>query len=174
MQTRSTKRSIKNKLILIAAIVALVIFAAISFIHQYKKENSPVYRKLQGYYEIVPESLFISREKSVMLFTINLKINKDDIWLPAFEDSSSRDIDHIDNERINKWSDNNIGTWHVISENPDSISIKADKNTLDGRYAVTFIKGNTRNPGYFVLLDNDSTHLCLKKEVVNYGDPQYW
>lgn len=75
---------------------------------------------------------------------------------------------------MDKWSDNNIGTWNVISENPDSISIEAVRNTLDGKYAVTFMKGNTSNPGYFVLLDNDSTHLCLKKEVVNYGDPQYW
>lgn len=133
-----------------------------------------MYRKLQGYYELVPESLFIAREKSSLLITINLKIDKGNIWLPVFEDSSRMNRDFIDNEQIDKWSDNNNGTWHVVSLNPDSICIEADKNALDGRYAVTFTKGSTSNLGYFVLLDNDSTHLCLKKEVVNYGDSQYW
>lgn len=133
----------------------------------YRKEHSYVYKKLQGTYEMVLDSTSIFRSFDVIPLDLNVKISKDDISLPLFDcvHSSIHDVNNYhDIDRI--YSKKN-GCWKIVSSMPDSIFIDADAHVLHGKYQVKFRTYQTGSLGYtsdsYLYLDNDSTHLCLRK-----------
>jgi hypothetical protein len=80
------------------------------------------------------------------------------------------EIGAIFRERFSRMHQISIGTWQIISRNPDSIFIDAPKNPFHGRYAIRFfidergwIGANMRNNIFKMELTNDSTSLILNK-----------
>jgi hypothetical protein len=62
-------------------------------------------------------------------------------------------------------TEDNTGSWKVISMNPDSVFFNVPENPFHGKYAVRFYTGATimGKFGYKIELSNDSTCLICSK-----------
>lgn len=120
---------------------------------------------MQGTFEIVMDSSYVYRPFDVYPYGFIIQIHKDDIRLPTFRRNNS-DAKFTSQDLAVLTKENN-GSWSVISSNPDSIFIDAEKHVLHGKYQITFNTYKTGNLGYttaqHLYLDNDSTHICLKR-----------
>ena len=122
---------------------------------------------IQGVYVMELDSTFIYRSFDVFPLGLNMVIKDDGIRLPPFDcvHSGIHDVNtDQDIERVYKEIN---GSWKVISSNPDSIFINANSHVLHGKYHITMrtykagdLECTTSN---YIYLDNDSTHLCLRK-----------
>ena len=156
----------RNKL-LCFFILLLLIYIAITGFYRYVVIQSPIYSKLQGYYEFVYDSLYVYRSYGYDYPTIrNLKVDGDKILLPFFHGGNSVKKEYTYQD-LKRDSEARNGSWKSISYNPDSIFINAKGHILHGKYRVLFI---TDSVGYvvklttdYIILENDSTHLCLKR-----------
>lgn len=136
-------------------------------VNRYRMKHSSIYLNLQGTYVMMLDSTSIVRSFDIIPLGLNVRIEDDDIRLPLFDYVHSgfhnvktyHDIDRIYEERNGKWK--------IISSNPDSIFIDARMHMLHGKYQVKSKTYKTGSLGYttadYLYLDNDSTHLCLKK-----------
>jgi hypothetical protein len=113
------------------------------------------------------DSSYVYRNCDVIPDGFIMQIHKDNISLPIFKSENSDTNATVTYQDIVKIEEERNGTWEIISSNPDSIFIEAERHILHGKYQVTFKTHKTDSLGYFtanyVYLDNDSTHLCLKK-----------
>ena len=134
-------------------------------IYRYRIIHSPIYTNLQGIYEIELDSSYVYRSFDVYPYGFLVHIHKDNIRLPTFKRKNS-DTQFTSQDLAILKNENN-GSWKIISSNPDSIYIYANKHVLYGKYQVSFKTHKTGNLGYtttdYMYLDNDSTHLCLTR-----------
>ena len=161
---------IRNKILWIL-ILLLLICIAISGYYKYRMTQSPVYSKLQGYYEMVLDSMFVFRSLAYSPFELNLMIDGENIRLPLFYCETNSVKRNISYEELRKDFDKRDeecnGSWKVISSNPDSIFINAKGHLLHGKYGVRFITDSiglvAKYPVDYIILENDSTHLCMTR-----------
>ena len=148
-------------------VIFSIIVIALIYYNWYRKEHSYVYTKLQGTYEMVLDSTSICRSFDVIPLDLNVIISKGDVGLPLFDcvHSSIHDVNNYND--IDRIYSNRNGSWSIVSSMPDSIFIDAKAHVLHGKYQVKFRTYQTGSLGYtpvsYLYLDNDSTHLCLKK-----------
>ncbi len=155
-----------NRLSIVLIIVLLIILFAIG-INRYRIVHSRIYTNLQGTYEIELDSSYVYRYFDVIPFGFVVQIHKDNICLPIFKSENSTTNARVTYQEIVKIEEERNGTWEMISFDPDSIFIEAEGHLLNGKYQVVFKTYKTGRLGYttvnYMYLDNDSTHLCLKR-----------
>ena len=155
-----------NRIFIIFIFVLLGILIATG-INRYRIVHSHIYSNLQGTYEMELDSSYVYRTFDVIPNGFIVQIHKDNICLPIFKSDNSDTNKILTYQDIIKLEEERNGTWEIISSNPDSIFIEAERHILHGKYQVTFKTHKTDSLGYFtanyVYLDNDSTHLCLMK-----------
>lgn len=154
---------LKNKLfqaLLFVILFVVLATGAYECLGRYRLAQSPVYNKLQGDYQIILDSSQIYRSFEIIsqeIVVVTIQIHDDYISLPNF------------NSYVNKKMSLFGYRWKVLSSNPDSILIDAYPHALHGKYKVSFKTYKSGTLGYttdsYVYLDNDSTHLCLKKTM---------
>lgn len=152
---------LSNKSIRIFCLVLFAIIIAVGFykyIERYKFIHSTIYNNLQGNYQLVLDSSYIDRYFDVTpsnVFVVTIQIQQDHISLPNLRSYT--------NQKMSLFG----YSWEIVSSNPDSIFIDAYPHCLHGKYSVSYERFPSGSLGYtttdFVLLDNDSTHLCLMK-----------
>jgi len=134
---------------------------------------SPIQRKLIGSWNIEFENSYIERDSVPEFSWTPMVITKNTIRLPIVHGKSL--------ETFFEDHENRIGTWQVISRNPDSIFINVPNHFLHGMYAVRFfidkdgwVSVGMRNNIYKMELRNDSTSLILNKASVLSRDFRNW
>jgi len=149
--------------------LVLFLFVVIAVIGFYgcRMEHSSKCLDIQGLYVMELDSTFICRSFDVFPLGLNMVIKDDGIRLPPFDcvHSGIHDVNtYQDIDRVNKERN---GAWKMISSNPDSIYINANSHVLHGKYQIiirTYKTGNLEcTTSSYLYLDNDSTHLCLRK-----------
>lgn len=142
-----------------------VVFAA--RIRRCKITHSQIYSDLQGTYEMELDSSYVNRFYDVIPVGFIVHIHKDNIRLPTFSSEKSDTVTRYTYQDLLRIDEEKNGNWKIISSNPDSIFIDARMHMLHGKYQVKFKTYKTGSLGYttadYLYLDNDSTHLCLKK-----------
>ena len=186
---------LKNKIII--AIVLLVLISLIILVGV-KTYKSPIQRKLIGFWNIEFENSYWERDSIYDFVGCIIHIqNKDTIKLPSIHDTIGAidfqgktalelDEDFWTDEIIEQGKkhsertrQNAIGTWKVISTNPDSVFFNVPNNPLHGKYAIRFFidkKGwSGMNNIYKMELQNDSTYLtCNKGGVLFTKNMRNW
>ena len=164
---KNISRFLGNKFLWILVSSILVFIIAFFQIDRYRKEHSPLYINLQGTYDMLLDSAIINRPFDMQPLGFFLYIKGGNITLPPFDCITPYVMGGLKYQEICKIDDDRYGSWKIVSANPDSIFINAKAHVLHGKYKVTFVTdtvGHLRYlPVYYVYLDNDSTHLCLKK-----------
>jgi hypothetical protein len=129
-----------------------------------KTYESPVQRKLKGFWNIEFENSYIERDSIYELSWSPMCIEKKTIKLPML----------LGNPMGTFFEDQKdaMGTWQVISTNPDSVFFNVPKNPLHGKYAIRFFIDESGYSGmnniYKIELENDSTYLICNKGGVFY------
>ncbi len=153
-----------NRLLIIILFILFPIIIIIG-IKKYQIVHSQLYSNLQGIYEIELDSSSVSRAFEVYPLGFIVQVHKDNIRLPTLERGNSK-IKNSYKDLVELGKTNN-GCWKIVSSMPDSIFIDADAHVLHGKYQVKFRTYQTGSLGYtsdsYLYLDNDSTHLCLRK-----------
>lgn len=161
---KNISRLLGNKYLWIFVSVILIIIVAYCQIDRYRKTHSSLYINLQGTYEMLLDSAIIDRSFDMQPLGFYLYFNGCDIVLPPIKCIVPFTNGELKYQEISKIVDDTYGSWEVVSSNPDSIFVNANAHVLHGKYKVTFVTETDRYiPTYYVYLDNDSTHLCLKK-----------
>lgn len=164
---KNISRLLGNKYLWIFVSVILIIIVAYCQIDRYRKTHSSLYINLQGTYEMLLDSAIIDRSFDMQPLGFYLYFNGDNIKLPHFDCIAPYVTDGLKYDDIVKIGEDSHGSWEVVSSNPDSIFVNANAHVLHGKYKVTFVTESDRYiPTYYVYLDNDSTHLCLKKNRI--------
>lgn len=157
---------LKNRIVRIFIFVLFVIILVIGinrYRERYKLVHSPIYPMLQGKYELVLDASYVDWASEAVGVGLIIQIHHDIIDLPTIKinNSKMKNLNAIDQRKLDE------GGWKVISNSPDSILIDSYPHPLHGKYKVTFMSCKSGSLGYtttnYVLLDNDSTHLCLMK-----------
>lgn len=157
---------LKNRIVRIFIFVLFVIILVIGinrYRERYKLVHSPIYPMLQGKYELVLDASYVDWASEAVGVGLIIQIHHDIIDLPTIKinNSKMKNLNAIDQRKLDE------GCWKVISNSPDSILIDSYPHPLHGKYKVTFMSCKSGSLGYtttnYVLLDNDSTHLCLMK-----------
>lgn len=151
----------KKRSILIITTMVLVtivlIFGIQNRINQYKILHSYVYSYLQGNHILIGEYSYLERSSvDGISFAMNIKGTK--ISILSFE------MLMLNSDQLDESLE---GYLHVISCNPDSISIETGSRILDGKYRVRYMNKEEGNISpivtNYMFLENDSTSLCLEK-----------
>jgi hypothetical protein len=188
-------RLLKNKVII--TIILLILIGLIIFIGV-KTHKSPIQRKLIGFWNIEYENSYWERDSVCDFIGCIIHIqNNDTIKLPSIHDTIGAidfqgktalelDEDFWTDEIIEKGKKhsekirkNAIGTWKIISTNPDSVFFNVPKNPLHGKYAIRFFIDENgykdMNNIYKIELKNDSTYLICNKGGIFYNrDVRNW
>ena len=98
----------------------------------------PLYKKLQGAYNINLEQSNISRYVDFRPLESNVFFNNTHIELPII--LTTKDNVKGTYDDIKRLENNAKGKWRIIHNNPDSIFIEVPKSILNGKYAVIFKK----------------------------------
>jgi hypothetical protein len=146
-----------------------------------------IQQKIIGSWNFEFENSYFVRDTIYPLSGVPVNIqNRSAIRLPRvfvpsgidFQGKTLLDEDIFDNEELlakyrahsELMRQNALGTWQIISTNPDSIFINAPNHPFHGRYAIDFfldengwIEANMRSNIYKMELMNDSTYLILNK-----------
>ena len=158
-----------NRIFIFFIFVLLISILFAIGINRYRIVHSHIYTNLQGTYEMELDSSYVYRAFDVIPSGFIIQIHKDNICLPILRSNDS-DTNTKSYQEFVKLEEESHGTWELISSNPDSIFIDAKEHLLHGKYQVTFKTYKTGSLGYttanYVYLDNDSTHLCLKKKDI--------
>lgn len=139
--------------------------------------------RLDGYWNMVLDSLIINRSTKNEFSSINFNFSAKNIELPLVQtphvDLKSKtllDAD-IDEDSLKKDWDNyqkvikeSNGTWELYSLK-DSIKIQAPSHPFNGQYKITFYKvksfGKER---YLMRMSNDSTYIVCEKFFSGFVD----
>ncbi|EGN56901.1 hypothetical protein Premu_1485 [Hallella multisaccharivorax DSM 17128] len=122
-------------------------------------------RSLQGYSFMVLDSLRIDRVDNIYFIDGNLKFGGHSVLLPPIITNKKYLQTEVSYKRLLELEEEGKGEWKVISTNPDSISIESTSNPLNGRYAVKILDKANEIGLRYIILDNDSTHLVLRKRI---------
>lgn len=149
-----------NKKVFFTTAAVVVIFITVSIIQ--KKCMPPLYKKLQGAYNINLEQSNISRYVDFRPLGSNVFFNNTHIELPIILTTKENVKGTYDD--IKRLENNAKGKWRIIHNNPDSIFIEVPKSILNGKYAVIFKKEtHLYQTSYHLILKNDSTYIeCTK------------
>ena len=160
-------KKINIRLLLFIILLVLLIILIATGINRYRTVHSRFYSNLQGTYEMELDSSYVYRNCDVIPDGFIVQIHKDNICLPIFKSENSTTNARVTYQEIVKIEEERNGTWEMISFDPDSIFIEAEGHLLNGKYQVVFKTYKTGSLGYttvnYMYLDNDSTHLCLKR-----------
>mgnify|MGYP004530892351 CR=1 FL=1 len=178
MKTKNVNLLLKSRKILFIIIIAIGIITANRMINP---DNGMVRVRLQGYWNMVPDSFVINRSTEIGFSGINFNFSNKNVELPLLQTpnvdlkgKTLLDAD-IDEDSLKKdWyyyqkavKESN-GTWELYSSN-DSIKIKAPEHPFNGRYKLVFFKtysyGQER---YFMRMYNDSTYIVCEKFFSGY------
>lgn len=155
----------------IAAIVALLLMG-----NNHRQEQR-LYNKMQGYLNVDWQNSALERN-SDYFFLLDLQpinIEGESISLPLImikNDTTTNDTTH--NKTIKDRELDCVGSWQIISRQPDSIQILVPGHPFSGKYEVAFKKEYFSNQYHFLIcLKNDSTNLiCEKNESFFSGRPK--
>lgn len=182
-----------NKFSLVILFALLISLGLIVF----NKINKPSFEsKLLGFWNIEYDNSFIYRDSlsefkgMIIEFSENNVINLPHISQELDMDFKGKTfLDNVfDDEEIRlkyikhteEMFEKAIGTWRVLSINPDSIYINVPENPLHGKYAVRFFIDESGymdmvNNIYKIELKNDSTYLiCNKGGVIFKNKTKNW
>ena len=163
---KNTHLLLKNKyfrVLLIVLLLTILVVGIIRYWDRYRLVHSPIYPMLQGKYELVLDASYVDWASEAVGVGLIIQIHHDIIDIPTIKinNSKMKNLNAIDQRKLDE------GCWKVISNSPDSILIDSYPHPLHGKYKVTFMSCKSGSLGYtttnYVLLDNDSTHLCLMK-----------
>lgn len=163
----NTGHSLKNRLILVFIVIILVCVGLYNCMHAHKYN---VEMKLIGTWNVEVENCVVEG-RNWDWCSINLNINRNQCRLPALCGSSS--VTGLD-----EW-DKALGTWDIISTNPDSVFFNVPGNPLHGKYAIRFFIDEDGYRGldniYKIELQNDSTDLiCNKGLFIQEWERKNW
>jgi hypothetical protein len=189
----------KNKIVIIGALFMLIAGIIIIVVSAHQ---TPLQRKLIGFWNVELEYSYIERDSICYFLGAIIVVNDNDtVNLPALDvpfdgfqgKTFLKDDIFSDEEMLEKYrkhsyeiSQKSIGTWKTISTNPDSVFFNAPKHPLHGKYAVRFfIDKNGYISEYYNLnmprniykieLTNDSTRLICNKGGAMYNtDVRNW
>lgn len=150
------------RLLFLSLSILILAFGVSKYVEKYKLIHSPIYKQLQGDYELNLDSSYVNRSFDVYpsyAIVVTMQIHHDQVSLP--------NLNSYTKEKMPLYG----YSWRIISANPDSIFIDAYPHALHGKYKVTFSKCPEGYLGYgvanYLLLDNDSTHLCFRKNKLH-------
>jgi hypothetical protein len=113
-----------NKKVFFTTAAVVVIFITVSIIQ--KKCMPPLYKKLQGAYNIDLEQSNISRHVNFRPLGSNVFFNNTHIELPIILTTKDNVKETYDD--IKRLENNTKGKWEIIHNNPDSIFIEVPKS----------------------------------------------
>ena len=152
-------------ILVIAAIVAL-------FLGNNHRQEQRLYNKMQGYLNVDWQNSAMERSSdySLPLVLQPINIEGDSISLPLLMMKN----DTINNDIITDRELDCVGSWQIISRQPDSIQILVPGHPFSGKYEVAFKKEYFSNQYHFLIcFKNDSTNLiCEKNESFFSGRPK--
>ena len=152
-------------ILVIAAIVAL-------FLGNNHRQEQRLYNKMQGYLNVDWQNSAMERSSdySLPLVLQPIIIEGDSKSLPLLMMKN----DTINNDIITDQELDCVGSWQIISRQPDSIQILVPGHPFSGKYEVAFKKDYFSNQYHFLIcLKNDSTNLiCEKNESFFSGRPK--
>ena len=114
---------------------------------------------------MVLDSLRIDRVDNIYFIDGNLKFSGHSVLLPPIITNKKYLQTEVSYKRLLELEEEGKGEWKVISTNPDSISIESTSNPLNGKYAVKILDKANEIGLRYIILDNDSTHLVLRKRI---------
>ena len=172
--------SLKSKIIIFFLIIAIVVSTIIWQITG-ASSNKYVESRLDGYWNMVVDSLEMKRVAKVEFTTLNFNFSHNNVELPLLQtpqiDFKGKTLlDHdIDTDSLDKYEYlfeksklASHGTWNLY-DSKDSIKINAPLHPLNGNYKLYFFK--TRFLGqehYFMRMSNDSTYIVCEKFFSGY------
>lgn len=137
--------------------------------------------RLDGYWNMVLDSLVINRNTKIEFSSINFNFSNKNVELPLlrtpeidFKGKTLLDED-IDEDSLKKdWyyyqksiKESN-GTWELYSSK-DSVKIQALSHPLNGSYKLVFFKTHTLGQEhYYMRMMNDSTYIVCEKIFSGY------
>ena len=137
--------------------------------------------RLDGYWNMVLDSLFINRNTKIEFSSINFNFSNKNVELPLlrtpeidFKGKTLLDED-IDEDSLKKdWyyyqksiKESN-GTWELYSSK-DSVKIQALSHPLNGSYKLVFFKTHSLGQEhYYMRMMNDSTYIVCEKFFSGY------
>lgn len=139
----------------IKLIISLIFILSLVFIFKFNQKVKTE-KTLEGFWMIDLEKTNWTRVNSYDLinYTIDFKDNK--VYLPIIYSGLSSNVDES----------NSIGTWKLVSHNPDSIFINAPESPFWGTYRIQLFKDS--GILYKIELTNDSTFIVLIKGSMYY------
>lgn len=162
------KEKMKKVVILILVIAAIVAL----FLGNNHRQEQRLYNKMQGYLNVDWQNSAMERSSdySLPLVLQPINIEGDSISLPLLMMKN----DTINNDIITDQELDCVGSWQIISRQPDSIQILVPGHPFSGKYEVAFKKEYFSNQYHFLIcLKNDSTNLiCEKNESFFSGRPK--
>ncbi len=181
------KFSLKKKIIILLLSLLLIIFLGFFIFSIFKTYQSPTERKLIGFWNIETSNSYWQRSYDYDIGTIIYIENKTKVKLPRVYENNLIFGDSISDAQIQKnkiyfekMQQDAIGTWEIISTNPDSVFFNVPNNPLHGKYAIRFFidekgYGEAKNNIYKIELKNDSTYLiCNKGDFIQKNWRKDW
>lgn len=165
---------LKSKLIMLILIFTILFSICIGYIIG-NTSNKQVEKRLDGYWNVVVDSLVIKRNTKVKFETLNFYFSSETVKLPLiqipqidFKGKTLLDAD-IDNDSLDKYERfyqkaecESHGIWR-LSNTKDSIDIQAISHPLNGSYKLCFFKTQFwGQEHYFMRMSNDSTYIVCE------------
>ena len=163
-------------LLSIAIVASIIIGYMAGYSHNKQIEN-----RLEGYWNLVIDSLVIKRNTKAEFATSNLNFSYKTVELPLiqtlsidFKGKTLLDAD-IDKDSLAKFEyyyqkaeHESQGTWELYNSK-DSIRIHALSHPLNGNYKLCFFKTySLGQEHYFMRISNDSTYIVCEKFFSGY------
>lgn len=184
MRKKELSHLLKNKIIIAIILMMLASFVVLIGIKNYK---SPIQNKLIGIWNIETSNSYWQRSYDYDISTIIYIENKTKVKLPRVYENNLIFGDSISDAQIQKnkiyfekMQQDAIGTWSIISTNPDSVFFNVPNNPLHGKYAIRFFidekgYGELKDNIYKIELKNDSTYLiCNKGDFIQKNWRKDW
>lgn len=137
--------------------------------------------RLDGYWNMVLDSLVINRSAKVEFGSINFNFTCKNVELPLlqtprvdFKGKTLLDADINEDSLKKDWSNyqkairESNGTWELYSSK-DSIKIHAPAHPFNGQYKIAFYKVKTFGQEHYLMrMSNDSTYIVCEKFFSGY------
>jgi len=172
---RYKKLLIMKKVVILILVIAAIV--ALLMMGNNHRQEQRLYSKMQGYLNVDWQNSALERSSdySFPLVLQPINIEGDSISLPLImikNDTITNDT--TNNQTISERELECVGSWQIISCQPDSIQILVPGHPFSGKYEVAFKKEYISNQYHFLIyLKNDSTNLiCEKNESFISGRPK--
>ena len=139
--------------------------------------------RLDGYWNMVLDSLVINRSAKVEFGSINFNFTCKNVELPLLQTprvdvkgKTFLDADINEDSLKKDWSNyqkaisESNGTWELYSSK-DSIKIHAPAHPFNGQYKIVFYKVKPFGQEHYLMrMSNDSTYIVCEKFFSGYAD----